>query len=175
MLVQEPRITDRIGCSIWIYLPVLSYACVILRFQTVTYRFPALILNDFALFEGPHLEILGVAFNAKLTLECSLRMVVKSVFSRIGVTRSPEDSLVVRFFSGGFLSCIFWLFYSIAHPVCGSEPESHLQLLDRVASVYVLLLFSASSLLKCLYSDVLPCSNASSIKTPASRDICPWQ
>lgn len=48
------------------------------RYKTATPCFPVLSLNDVVVDERPHLEILGVIFDAKLTFECNRRMVAKS-------------------------------------------------------------------------------------------------
>lgn len=45
------------------------------RSPTVTPRISALGFNDVVLVEYPHLEIIGVTFDAKLTFECHPRIV----------------------------------------------------------------------------------------------------
>ena len=98
------------------------------RSRTVHPQLTPFTLDGTVLKEFADLVILGVTFDAKMTIEKHLRSVSSTAAQRLGIMRK---SLQV-FYDRSLLLRSFWSFVLPVLAVWCSAADSHLKLLDRV-------------------------------------------
>ena len=78
--------------------PNKTKALVVSRSKTVNPPHGGLVLSEVSICASPHLDILGVKFDSRLTIEDIVRGIVSRVSQRIGILR-----LVKSVFADTFL------------------------------------------------------------------------
>ena len=110
---------------------------IVSRSYTVHPQLTSLTLDGTVLKEFTDLVILGVTFDAKMTIEKHLRSVSSAAARRLGIIRKPwqvfhDRSLLVRSF--GALSCLSW---SIAKQWGAQRPTHTLNYWTELSEVLV--------------------------------------
>ena len=119
---------------------------IVARSRTMHLQSPPFTIDGTVLKESDDLDILGVTFDSKLTIEKHLRSVSRAASQRLGILRKSwrvfHDKLLIGRCFWGFVLLVLEYFSA----VWCSAADTHLKLLDRVVSGACLL---AGGVLNC--------------------------
>ena len=112
--------------------PSKTKSIVFSRSRTLVPDHPDIVLDDTTIENVEMLRLLGVIFDSKLTYECHISTVTRTVSQKLGILRKGwqtyrDDAIVLKSFYSFILP-----FFEYASPVWMSAAPCHLQQLQRV-------------------------------------------